>query len=133
MAETVAEIDARIERLAREQAFAVEHRNWPRDAELSIERANLIKRRRELEQREHWNDERAGPAHHREARDDMPYASFYFAGFCPECARRLDGSAAELDWDADYCWACLTVWWPLGRLAWTRDGVPVRAEDDDDG
>lgn len=52
MAETVAELDARLEQLAREQAFAVEHRNWSRDAELGEQIAKLKARRAELEQRE---------------------------------------------------------------------------------
>jgi hypothetical protein len=49
MGETVAELDARIERLAREQAFAVEHRNWSRDAELAVEIGRLMERRRGLD------------------------------------------------------------------------------------
>lgn len=48
MAETLAELDARIERLAREQAFAVEHRNWARDAELRGEIEKLQRRRERL-------------------------------------------------------------------------------------
>lgn len=47
MAETVAQLDARLARLAREQAFAVEHRNFARDAELSLE-IDRLKRRRAL-------------------------------------------------------------------------------------
>lgn len=47
MAETLAELDARLEQLALEQAHAVEHRNWARDAELSLA-IDRLKRRRSL-------------------------------------------------------------------------------------
>lgn len=50
MAETIADLDARLEQLAREQAFAVEHRNWARDAELNGAIEKLKARRAELEQ-----------------------------------------------------------------------------------
>jgi hypothetical protein len=48
MAESLAELDARIERLASAQAFAEQHRDWKRDAELGAE---LEKWRRIREER----------------------------------------------------------------------------------
>jgi hypothetical protein len=58
-----------------------------------------------------WGDrDPAGPAHHREARDEMAFARWFCVGFCPQCARRLDGSSAEPHWHENYCPDCLVVW-----------------------
>lgn len=48
MAETVAELDARLEQLFKQQAFAVEHRDWRRDAELAVEIEKLKAQRARL-------------------------------------------------------------------------------------
>lgn len=47
MAETLAELDAHIERLASAQVFAEQHRDWKRDAELAGELAKLRRIREE--------------------------------------------------------------------------------------
>lgn len=48
MGETVAELDARIDELFKQQAFAVEHRDWKRDADLAVQIGNLKAQRERL-------------------------------------------------------------------------------------
>lgn len=48
MAETLDELDQRIDRLLKQQAFAVEHRDWKRDADLAVQIGNLKAQRERL-------------------------------------------------------------------------------------